>query len=73
MLQARGSLEELQDDLNVCKDEGYLSESKINELKNKSHDVHRLLNGYIRHLRSRKDTAPSTAREDEAHFNSPTL
>src|SRR5437667_12797504 len=29
MLQARGSLEELLDDLNVCQDEGFLAPSEI--------------------------------------------
>src|SRR6266481_5486823 len=33
MLQARGSLEELQDDLNVCEDEKYLPPSDIAKLK----------------------------------------
>src|SRR6058998_4311715 len=33
MLQARGSLEELLDDVNVCKDEHYLPDGKTEELK----------------------------------------
>jgi four helix bundle protein len=53
MLQARGSLEELLDDLNVCEDERYLPIADIEELKQESWRVHKLVNGYIRFLRSR--------------------
>lgn len=53
-LQARGSLAELVDDLNVCEDEGYLSTSEIADLKKLSKEVQRLINGYIRFLRKRK-------------------
>jgi four helix bundle protein len=54
MLQARGSLEELLDDLNVCQDEGYLAPGDISDLKEHAWRVHKVLNGYIRFLRSRK-------------------
>ena len=53
MLQARGSLEELLDDLNVCEDESYLSTQEIETLKQDGWRVHKLINGYIRFLRSR--------------------
>src|SRR5437870_11683238 len=53
MLQARGSLEELLDDLNVCGDERYLADVEIEALKQEAWGVHKLLNGYIRFLRSR--------------------
>jgi four helix bundle protein len=53
MLQARGSLEELLDDLNVCEDEAYLAAQGIETLKEKGWRVHKLINGYIRFLRSR--------------------
>jgi four helix bundle protein len=52
MLQARGSLEELLDDLNVCDDERYLTLSEIEPLKREGWRVHKLVNGYIRFLRS---------------------
>jgi four helix bundle protein len=53
MLQARGSLEELLDDLNVCEDETYLEISEIEKLKQDGWRVHKLINGYMRFLRSR--------------------
>jgi four helix bundle protein len=52
-LNARGSLEELLDDLNVCKDESYLTSNEIETLKQQGWRVHQLLNGYIRWLRAR--------------------
>ena len=53
MLQARGSLEELLDDLNVCTDENYLPEDENQKLKSEGWRTHKLINGYIRFLRSR--------------------
>jgi four helix bundle protein len=53
-LQARGSLEELIDDLNVCEDEGYLPVAEVAALKEQAWRVHQLLNGFIRWLRERK-------------------
>src|SRR3954471_20028020 len=54
MLQARGSLQELIDDLNVCSDERYLPEKRISELKPQAWRVAQLIGGYIRFLRQRK-------------------
>src|SRR5438874_11086285 len=45
MLQSRGSLEELLDDLNVCTDENYLPEDQIQKLKPDGWRVHKLING----------------------------
>src|SRR5215831_12283254 len=53
-LQARGSLSELIDDLNICSDENYLPEEEISTLKKQATGVHQLINGYIRYLRERK-------------------
>ena len=53
MLQARGSLEELLDDLNVCTDENYAHAEEIEKSMSEGWRVHRLINGYIRFLRSR--------------------
>jgi four helix bundle protein len=66
MLQARGSLEELLDDLNVCTDENYLGAEEIEELKSDGWRVHKLINGYIRFLRSRTATDSSRIREDSS-------
>ena len=63
MLQARGSLEELMDDLNVCEDEQYLATGAIEELKQDAWRVHKLINGYIRFLRSRTTEASSPVQE----------
>src|SRR5207244_12620070 len=64
MLQARGSLEELLDDLNVCEDENYLPEDEIQKLKSEGWRVHKLINGYVRFLRGRIAGDPSRVRED---------
>jgi four helix bundle protein len=62
-LHCRGSLEELVDDLNVCLDENYLPTEEVADLKEQARGVLILINGYLRHLRSRC----STVREgDEA-------
>lgn len=53
-LNARGSLEELIDDLNVCTDESYLPEEELSKLKAEGWRVYQLINGYIRYLRERK-------------------
>ena len=53
-LNARGSLEELIDDLNVCEDESYISRNELGSLKESGWRVHQVLNGYIRWLRERK-------------------
>ncbi|MEN3368963.1 MAG: hypothetical protein V7609_1106 [Verrucomicrobiota bacterium] len=53
VLQSRGSLEELLDDLNVCEDERYLAISESDRLKQEGWRVHKVMNGYIRFLRSR--------------------
>ena len=63
MLQARGSLEELLDDLNACEDERYLSPSDIEKLKAEGWRVHKLINGYIRFLRSRSTENSSRVQE----------
>src|SRR5438552_2826898 len=54
LLQARGSLEELIDDLNVCLDEEYLPAVRVDDLKKQGWRVHNIINGYGRYLRQRK-------------------
>lgn len=53
-LIARGSLEELVDDLNVCLDENYLPEQEITRLKDGGWHVLKLINGWLRYLRDQK-------------------
>ena len=54
LFQARGSLQELIDDLNVCEDVEYLPKSEAFDLKNQAKEVQRLISGYARYLRNRK-------------------
>ena len=54
MLQARGSLQELIDDLNVCEDENYLPPPEVAPTKQQGWHVLKLLNGYLRWLRECK-------------------
>ena len=54
VLQSRGSLQELIDDLNVCEDEQYLSAGEIALLKQSGWRVHQLIDGYVRYLRDQK-------------------
>jgi four helix bundle protein len=67
-LNARGSLEELLDDLNICADESYLPAADIGRLKEQGWRVHRVLNGYMRWLRERKQAAALTLREDSPAY-----
>ena len=64
-LAARGSLQELVDDLNVCDDEKYLETDKIAKLKNEAWRVLGLINGYLRYLRDRKKDDRSTVGEGD--------
>jgi four helix bundle protein len=70
ILQARGSLEELLDDLNVCEDELYLPLTEIAKLKEEAWRVHKLLNGYIRFLRGRLASDPSRVQETPSEYDS---
>ena len=62
-LQARGSLAELIDDLNVCEDEDYLSAEKIASLKREGWRVRQLIDGYIRYLRAQKNPEESVMED----------
>jgi four helix bundle protein len=62
-LNARGSFEELLDDLNVCQDESYLPADGIERLRQQGWRVHKLLNGYIRWLRTRTKNASLELRD----------
>ena len=68
MLQARGSLEELLDDLNVCQDEGYLPPGDVSVLKEHGWRVHKVLNGYIRFLRNRTPEGSSRVAENVLEY-----
>jgi four helix bundle protein len=67
-LQARGSLEELIDDLNICEDERYLAPAEVAQLKQEGWRVYQLLNGYIRYLRDRKAGASLALQESSPAY-----
>ena len=52
---ARGSLEEVLDDLTVCADESYASAETLQQLRDQATSVERLINGYIRYLLNQKN------------------
>ena len=62
-LPSRGSLEALSADLKVCENESYLPPLEVTRLKDQAWRVHRLLNGYIRWLRGRKQGAELALHE----------
>ena len=53
LYRARGSVQELQDDLNTCEDQGYFEKEHLEDLREDSIRVAKLINGYIRYLKSR--------------------
>jgi|SRR6267378_1437272 len=61
-LAARGSLQELVDDLNIF-EEKYLKPEKIAGLKNEAWRALGLINGYLRYLRDRKANWQSIIRD----------
>ena len=67
-LNARGSLEELLHDLNVCEDESYLPVVEIDPLKQRGWRVHQVLNGYMRWLRAQKQGAALELRENSPAY-----
>jgi len=54
--QARGSLYELIDHIYVALDEGYIDNNLFSEIQLDVNEAVRLLNGYIKYLRNRKET-----------------
>ena len=68
ILQSRGSLEELIDDLNVCADESYLPLEKVASLKETGWRTRRLIDGYIRYLRGQIKSKESSVREESSEY-----
>ena len=54
--QARGSLFELVDHLTVAFDEGYVDEEEFGGFRERIFEVIRMLNGYIKYLKGRKNS-----------------
>jgi len=69
LLQARGSVEELIDDLNVCFDEKYLPPADIELLKQLGWRVHNVINGYGRYLRRRKAAEKTELKEPSPPYD----
>lgn len=78
-LQARGSLEELVNDLslqlnllhetfNVCADEQYLSMDEVSLLKQQGWRVRQLIDGYIRYLRVQTRSKEFPVREEPPNY-----
>ena len=67
-LQARGSLEELIDDLNICEDEHYLAGKQIIALKQQGWRVRQLIDGYIRYLRQQTNAATPRVKQDDPSY-----
>ncbi|MHC4562075.1 MAG: four helix bundle protein [Planctomycetota bacterium] len=53
LYRARGSVYELQDDMNACEDQGYFEKRHLDDLREHSTSVAKLLNGYVTYLRKR--------------------
>lgn len=69
VVQSRGSLQELIDDLNACQDEHYLLEPEITALKERGWRVRKVIDRYIRYLRSQnRSDAQSRANENELAY-----
>ena len=65
VLQSRGSLQELVDDLNICEDENYLKTAEVARLKEEGWHELKLINGYLRFLRERKTGNSTALREGD--------
>jgi len=58
--QARGSLYEVFDHLTVALDEEYIEESIFGEYKKRIFNIIKLINGYIKYLKTKKDSDKSS-------------
>lgn len=54
------SASELQSHLYVALDQSYILDNKFNELYNRIEKIKRLIGGFIKYLKTKKDQAPST-------------
>lgn len=52
--QARGSLEEILDDLNICEDEHYVTPDLLDRLKHEGFELVHRINGFVAYLRKMK-------------------
>lgn len=68
MLQARGSLQELADDLNTCEDEKYLPPPELQEARNQAWHALKLLNGYLNFLRAQASSKSALLHEESVEY-----
>jgi four helix bundle protein len=68
LLQGRGSLQELLDDLNVCEDERYRNATDAAKLKDAGWSVLKLINGYLRYLRYKRTGDGLLLKEDTSPY-----
>lgn len=68
-LQARGSLQELVDDLNTCEDEKYLSPSELKEVRDQAWHVLKVLNGYLNFLRTQASSKSAVLHEESVAYS----
>lgn len=54
--RSRGSVNELLDDINACQDEEYFKKEHLDDLRKDAKVVVKLINGYIRYLKSKAKT-----------------
>ena len=53
LYRSRGSVAELQDDINACEDERYFEKQHLDDLRHHAVRVAMIINGYITYLRRR--------------------
>ncbi|GAH74367.1 unnamed protein product [marine sediment metagenome] len=53
LYRARGSLNELLDDMSACEDQGYFKKEHLDDLRRSAEPVAKLINGYVAYLRKR--------------------
>ena len=63
LYRSRGSMCELQDDINSCEDEGYFKKDHLDDLRRHAEKVVKLINGYIRYLNGRAEEELARRRE----------
>lgn len=66
LYRSRGSVCELQDDLTACEDEKYFKKEHLDDLRQQTVAVIKLINGYIAHLKKRLRQKESDATEGSA-------
>jgi four helix bundle protein len=64
--EARGSLQELVDDMNDCLDNNYAKAEHLDNLREDAHRVRQLIDGYIRYMRKQAQAKRKTPSNDKS-------